>query len=280
MGEVDQVFSFGELLVLIDVEGVGAMSVPLPTPAEASTLTATAAIGVAPCLGARGKCRFRTGLAHLFEPPVAELIVSPIHAVLAISRFPDEDIWANMFEWLSGSLADSLVTTTAPGAPDGYRVHAGRGVIATLGFTRPNVRQAPRDLVIEVGVRRDEPAAATVHRLFGLAADVRIAPPDDGNWRELPTTWPMHLECSRHKDTVRFRFSAPHHDNQLSTAGLCEEWSWRWLDLCAGTPPAQHDRKRVAWDLGAGGHVSMVRGDGHGRRDAHELHVPAAWFAT
>ena len=50
-----------------------------------------------------------------------------------------------------------------------------------------------------------EPAA-----LLGLAGDVPIAPPDDSNWRVLPTGWPLHLDCSRHGGLVRFRFSAPH----------------------------------------------------------------------
>ena len=46
MGVVGKpVFSFGELLVLIDVEGVGAMSAPLPTPLEASGLTGMVCAG-------------------------------------------------------------------------------------------------------------------------------------------------------------------------------------------------------------------------------------------
>jgi len=104
--------------------------------------------------------------------------------------------------------------------------------------------------VIEVGLRRDEPMLATVRRMFGLAAEVLIAPPDDGNWRELPTAWPMHLECSRRGETLRFRFSAPHRDGQISTASLCEAWVWRWLELCAGTGTGHHERTRVSWDLG------------------------------
>jgi hypothetical protein len=70
MGEGGKpVFSFGELLVLIDVEGVGAMSAPLPTPAEAATLTGTALRGSAPCVELHGACRFRTGLAHPTRRP-------------------------------------------------------------------------------------------------------------------------------------------------------------------------------------------------------------------
>ncbi|HET9989916.1 MAG TPA: hypothetical protein VFQ65_15405, partial [Kofleriaceae bacterium] len=101
-------FSFGELLVLLDVEGAGAMSAPMPTPAEASAVTQTALRGAPPCVEARGALRFRTGLAHLYDPPRTELVVSPGHLVLAITRFPDQDIWTNMFEWLSGYLADTL----------------------------------------------------------------------------------------------------------------------------------------------------------------------------
>ena len=274
------VFSFGELLVLIDVDGVGAMSSPLPTPAEASVLTATALRGTAPCVEAHGACRFRTGLAHLYDPPRTDLVVSPAHVMLSITRFPDDDTWKNMFEWVNGYLADTLTPTPRGAAREGYREYSGQGVIATLGYTRPNVRLDSRDLVIEVALRRDEPALATVRRLLGLAEDAPIAPPDDGNWREVLTSWPLHLECSRHGGTVRFRFSAPHHDGQTSTAGLCEEWCWRWLDLCAGTGVGHHDRIQISWDLGALGHASIVRGDGAHRRDVHELHIPASWLAT
>jgi len=274
------VFSFGELLVLIDVDGVGAMSSPLPTPAEASVLTATALRGTAPCVEAHGACRFRTGLAYLYDPPRTDLVVSPAHVMLSITRFPDDDTWKNMFEWVNGYLADTLTPTPRGAAREGYREYSGQGVIATLGYTRPNVRLDSRDLVIEVALRRDEPALATVRRLFGLADDASIAPPDDGNWREVQTRWPLHLECSRHGGTVRFRFSAPHHDGQTSTAGLCEEWCWRWLDLCAGTGVGHHDRIQVSWDLGGLGHASIVRGDGAHRRDVHELHIPASWLAT
>jgi len=105
------VFSFGELLVLIDIEGVGAMSAPLPTPAEASRLTGNGLRGTAPCVELHGGCRFRTGLAHLYEPPHTELVVSPAHVMLSITRFPDEDIWKNMFEWVNGYLADTLTPT-------------------------------------------------------------------------------------------------------------------------------------------------------------------------
>jgi hypothetical protein len=272
------VFSFGELLVLLDVEGVGAMSVPLPTPAEASALAPNSLRGTAPCVELHGACRFRTGLAHLYEPPRTDLVVSPAHVMLSITRFADVDIWTNMFEWVSGYLADTLAPTARGGARDGFREYAGQGAIATLRYTRPSARLDSRDLLIEVGLRHHEPALATVRRLLGLAADAPIAPQDDGNWRELPTSWPLHLECSRHGATVRFRFSAPHHDGQTSAANLCEEWCWRWLDLCAGAGVGHHDRAQVSWDLAAG-HASIVRGDGAHRRDVHELHLPAAWLA-
>ena len=153
-------------------------------------------------------------------------------------------------------------------------------MIATLSYTRPSVRLNSRDLVIEIALRRDESALATVLHLFGLAVDAQIAPPDDGNWRELPTGWPLHLECSRHGDVARVRFSAPHHDGQISTANLCEAWCWRWLDLCAGTGIGHHDRNQVSWDLAGLGHTSIVRGDGAHRRDVHELHVLVSWLAT
>lgn len=272
-------FSFGELLVLIDVDGVGAMSAPLPTPAEASALAGTTLRGTAPCVELHGAVRFRTGLAHLYEPPRTDLVVSPAHVMLSITRFADEDIWTNMFEWVNGYLADTLAPTPRSAARDGYREYAGQGVIATLGYLRPSVRLDSRDLVIEVALRRDEPPLAAVRRLLGIAADAPIAPTADGNWRELPTAWPMHLECSRHNDTVRFRFNAPHHDGQISTAGLCEEWCWRWLDLCAGTG-IEHNRNQVSWDLAGVGHASIVRSHGAHSRDTHELHIPVSWLAT
>lgn len=272
------VFSFGELLVLLDVEGVGAMSAPLPTPAEASALAPGAMRGTAPGVEFHGACRFRTGLAHLYEAPRTELVVSPGHVMLSITRFADVDIWNNMFEWVSSYLADTLAPTARGAGRDGFAEYAGQGAIATLRYTRPNVRLDSRDLLLEVGLRHDEPAVATIRRLLGVKADAPAAPPDDGNWRELATTWPVHLEWSRHGATARFRFSAPHHDGQISTANLCEEWCWRWLDLCAGTGAGHHDRVQLAWDLGALGHASIVRGDGAHRRDTHELHVPAAWL--
>jgi hypothetical protein len=272
------VFSFGELLVLIDVEGVGAMSAPLPTPAEASALTGIAVRGTAPCVDFHGACRFRTGLAHLYEPPRADLMASPAYAMLSITRFADEDIWKNMFEWVNGYLADALTPTPRSAVRDGYLEYTGQGVVATLAYIRPAVRLDSRDLGIEVALRRDIAALATIRRLLGLAEDAQIAPPDDRNWRDLPTVWPLHLECSRHGDIVRFRFSAPHHDGQTSTASLCEEWCWRWLDMCAGTGP-QHNRTQISWDLGALGHASIVRGDGAHHRDVHELHIPVRWLA-
>ncbi|MCA9680150.1 MAG: hypothetical protein H6709_18795 [Kofleriaceae bacterium] len=279
--EVDgPAFSFGELLVLLDVDGVGAMSSPLPTVAEASVLAPGEVRGTAPCVEFHGACRFRTGLAHLYDPPHTELVVGPAHVMLSITRFADVDIWTNMFEWVSSYLGDTLTVTPRGAAAAGVGEYAGPGVIATLRYTRPDVRHDSRDLRLEVGLRRDEPALATVRRLLGLAADVTIAPQDDGNWRELASAWPVHLECSRHGDTVRFRFSSPHHDGETSCANLCEQWCWRWLDLCAGegAGPTHHDRVQVAWDLDGLGHVSIVRGDGAHRRDVHELHVPVAWL--
>ncbi len=271
-------FSFGELLVLLDVDGVAAMSTPLPAPAEGAALTGVPLHGVEPCVASHGALRFRTGLAHLYEPPRTELVVSPTHVMLSIARFADEDIWTNMFGWVEGYLGDTLELTPSSAAREGYREYRGQGVIATLAYTRPNVRLDSRDLVIELALRRDEPLIATLHALFGLARETAIAPPDDGNWRELATRWPMHLECARHGTTVKFRFSAPHHDGQVSTANLCEEWSWRWLDLCAATGIGHHDHRQVSWDLPELGHASIVRGDGTGRRDVHELHVPARWL--
>jgi len=130
-------FSFGEMLILIDVEGVGTMSAPLPTPAEASAFTGVVLSGTAPCVELHGGCRFRTGLAHLYEPPHTDLVVSPGHVMLSITRFPDEDIWKNMFEWMSGYLADTLTPTPESPARDGYRAFAGQGGTAMLGFTPP-----------------------------------------------------------------------------------------------------------------------------------------------
>ena len=279
-GAGQTVFSFGELLELIDVDGVGAMSVPLPTTEEAAALTGATLRGIAPCVDVHGPCRWRTGLARLYEPPTADLAVSAAHAVLAISRFPDEDIWRNTFEWVSGYLADTLTLTPAKPPRDGHQEYVGQGVTATIAYTRPNPRHDPRELVIEVGVRRDEPPLTAVRRLLGVELQQAIAPPDDGNWRVIPTSFLMHLEGSRHGATMRFRFSALHHDAQVSTASLCEEWCWRWLDLCGAIGPGRHDRSRNAWDLGPLGPASIVRGTGVHRRDVHELHVPAAWLAT
>ncbi len=258
---------------MIDIDGVGPMSTPLPTPREASAVAGNALRGTAPCTEVHGACQFRAGV---YAPPRAELVVSPAHVMLSITRFADLDAWTNTFEYVSSYLADTLTTTIDR---DGYRSYAGQGVIATLAFTRPNVRLDSRDVVIEVALRHDEPPVATVRRIFGLADDVSLAPPDDGNWRELVTAWPLHLECSRSKTTARFRMSAPHHDGQISTASLCEEWCWRWLDLCAGTGIGHHDRVQVSWDLPVLGHASIVRGDSAHRRDTHELHVPASWLA-
>ncbi len=282
MGDVGKpVFSFGELLVLIDVDGVGAMSAPLPTVDEASSLLTGATLrGTAPCVELHGACRFRTGLAHLYDPPRTDLVVSPVHVMLSITRVADVDTWNTMFEWVTGYLADTLTPTPRSNASDGYVEYRGQGVIASVAFTRPNVRLDSRDAVLEIALRRDESPLDTLRHLFGLAADTQLAPPDDGNWRELTPRWPLHLECSRHKDTVRFRMSAPHHDGQVSTASLCEEWCWRWLDLCAGTRIGHHDRVQVSWNLPELGHASIVRGDSAHRRDVHELHVPASWLAS
>ncbi|HEY0190334.1 MAG TPA: hypothetical protein VGC42_04380 [Kofleriaceae bacterium] len=266
------------MLVLIDVEGVGAMSAPLPTPTEAAALVSNAVRGAGPCVEAHGACRFRTGLAHLYEPPRTDLVVSPAHVMLSITRFADADIWKNMFEWVSGYLADTLTPTARSGAREGYLEYAGQGVIATLVYVRPSARIDSRELVIKVALRRDEPALVTMRRLLGLPVDAPIAPPDDGNWRGLPTTWPLHLECSRLADALRFRFTAPHHDGQISTASLCEEWCWRWLDLCAGTGLGD-DRSQAAWDLGGLGRASIVRGDGTHHRDVHEVRIPARWLS-
>jgi hypothetical protein len=256
------------------------MSAPLPTPVEAASLTGTPLRGVAPCVEVRGPLRFRTGLAHLYEPPHTELVVSPAHVMLSITRFADEDIWKNMFEYVTSYLGDAL-TLSESDDPNGHREYQGQGAIVTLGFRRPNVRIDSRDLVIELGIRRDEPAAAALRHLLGVAPDAALTSPDDGNWRELATRWPLHLECSRHGATARFRFSAPHHTGETSTASLCEQWAWSWLELCAGTGAGHHhDRNQLSWDLAGRGHASIVRGDGTGRRDVHELHVPVSWLSS
>src|SRR5437868_2520479 len=100
---------------------------PVPLPAEASVFTGNPVRGTAPCVEFHGSCRFRTGLVHLYAPPHAELVVSPAHVMLSITRFHDEDTRKNMLEWVTGYLADTLSAT-----PCGeYR---GQGVIATLGY--------------------------------------------------------------------------------------------------------------------------------------------------
>ncbi|HEY4180886.1 MAG TPA: hypothetical protein VGM90_28775 [Kofleriaceae bacterium] len=269
-------FSFGELLVLIDVEGVGQMSSPLPTIAEAATLTGAEPRGTAPCLDLVGTCRFR---ADLYGPPRAELVVSPATVMLSLTKFSDAAAYTMMFDYVSGYLSDALTSTPRTDATHGYLEYAGQGVVVTLGFTRPSARLDARDTTIEISLRREDAPLATLRPLFGLAADAVITPPDDGNWRELDTRWPLHLECSRAHDIVKFRMSAPHHEGQTSTANLCEEWCWRWLDLGAGTMIGHHDRNRVSWELPALGHVSMIRGASANRRDVHELLVPASWFA-
>ena len=101
MGDVGKpVFSFGELLVLIDIEGVGTMPTPLPTPAEAAAFTGIALRGIEPSVELHGACRFRTGLAHLFAPPSADLVVTPAHVMLSITRFADDDQWKSLFVWI------------------------------------------------------------------------------------------------------------------------------------------------------------------------------------
>lgn len=269
------VFSFGELLVLIDVEGAGELSSPLPTVAEAAKLTGTEPRGVAPCVEVVGPCHFR---ADLYGPPHTELAVSPATVMLSLTRFSDVAAYTTMFDYVSGYLSDTLTATSRTDDAHGYQEYAGQGVVVTLGFTRPSARLNARDATIEIAIRRDEPGLATVRSLLGLAADAVLTPPDDGNWRELTTRWPLHLECSRAHDTVRFRMSAPHHEGQTSTASLCEAWCWRWLELCAGSKIGHHDRNRVSWDLPVLGHASIVRGANANRRDVHELHVPAAWL--
>jgi hypothetical protein len=270
-------FSFGEMLVLLDIEGAGAISTPVPTVAEAAALVGNAVRGTPPCVEVHGACKFRTGLAHLYDPPHADLVVTPANGMLSITRVADVDTWTSMFEWVTGYFSDTLTTRGAP--RDGYLEYAGQGVVATIAYTRPGVRLDARDAAIEVAVRHDEPALATVHRLFGVANEVTIAPPDDGNWRELATSWPLHLACSRQHDTVRLRMTAPHHDGQISTANLCEEWCCRWLDMCAATGIGHHDRGQVSWDLHSLGRASIVRGTGAHRRDEHELHIPLSWLA-
>jgi hypothetical protein len=271
-------FSFGEMLVLIDIDGAGAISTPVPAVAEAAALVGNALRGTAPCVEVHGACKFRTGLAHLYDPPHAHLVVTPANAMLSITHVADVDSWTSIFEWITSYLSDTL--TARGDARDGYLEYAGQGVVATIAFTRPSVRLDARDAVIEVLVRHDEPALATLHRLFGVANDVPIEPPDDGNWRELATRWPLHLACSRQHDVVRLRMSAPHHDGQTSVASLCEEWCWRWLDMCAGTGIGHRDRGQVSWDLHGLGRAAIVRGTGAHRRDEHELHIPTSWLAS
>jgi hypothetical protein len=54
-------FSFGELLVLIDVEGGGAMSTPLPTWGEAAGVADNALRGIAPGVEVHGRAGFTPG---------------------------------------------------------------------------------------------------------------------------------------------------------------------------------------------------------------------------
>jgi hypothetical protein len=51
------------------------MTAPLPTPAEAVALAPSP--GTAPCVEFHGACRFRTGLAHLYEAPRADSWSAP-----------------------------------------------------------------------------------------------------------------------------------------------------------------------------------------------------------
>jgi hypothetical protein len=270
-------FSFAELLDMLDVEGAGEMSSPLPTASEAASLTTSELRGVAPCVEVHGPCRFRSGLAHLYSPPHTELVVSPAHVMLSFTRFADDDTWKNILDYVTSYFADTLTATARSDDAHGYQEYAGQGLIATVGYSRPSARVGSRDLVIELALRRDESGIAAIRSLLGIATDTTIAPPDDGNWRDLATQWPVHLECSRLRETVRFRVSAPHVDGQVSTATLCEEWAWRWLDLTSGTRTGQHDHQQLVWEL-PDGRASIVRGGSAGRRDVHELHVPVAWL--
>ena len=280
-GVVDKpAFSFGELLVLIDVDGVGAMSAPLPTPAEASELTRNALRGAAPCVELHGACRFRTGLAHLYAPPRADLVVSPAHVMLTISRFADEDIWKNMFEWVNGYLADTLTPTPRSAARDGYHEYAGQGVIATLGYLRPSVRLDSRDLAfLEVALRARRGRA----RDRATPARTRGCPDRPAGRRELAraadrlAVAPRALAPRRHRAVPVQR--APPRRPDLDREPV------RGVVLALARPvrgyrAGHHNRSQVSWDLGGLGHASIVRGHGAHHRDVHELHIPVTWLAT
>ena len=113
-------FSFAELLVMLDVEGAGTMSSPLPTAAEAASLTTSELRGAAPCVEVHGPCRFREGLAHLYSPPHTELVVSPTHVMLSFTRFADEDTWKNILDYVTSYFTDTLTATARSDDAHGF----------------------------------------------------------------------------------------------------------------------------------------------------------------
>ncbi|NVB85045.1 MAG: hypothetical protein HOV81_42150 [Kofleriaceae bacterium] len=134
------VFSFSELLVLLDVDGVPPASAPFPTMEE-----------LAPIIG---PLRFRMNPPLL--PPRANLSASPVAAELSIRQFQiggADAVWEHIYGWITGYLDDTLTKAPKSAGPPGFRTYKGHGVMVLFSYNKPNGYAEP---CFELKVLRDE----------------------------------------------------------------------------------------------------------------------------
>ena len=222
-------FSFAELLVLLDVDAVPALTAPMPTPHESALR-----MGGSPLLpdsfpDARGALRFREGLNHLFAAPLASLDVTPFHVHLKVWQFPDADVWRNMHGWVSEYLADNLAKGTKSQSRTNYRAFFGDGIVADYASLEPKGHIAAADARMALIIRRDQHPIRALCELLGVAfADLAAAQHADANWRQLACSKPLRVEVRRVADRVGLRWHAQ--EDPLAYR-VCQQWFSDWRSV-------------------------------------------------
>ena len=262
-------FSFSELLILLDVDGVPPMTAPFPTLEEVAPLV--------------GELKFATSMAHLLPPRRAHLSASPIAVEVTLADFPwgsARALWEHLHGYVTSYLEDTLSKVPKRDALPHYRTYKGHGVTVLYAYTPPNHDEP----CLELKLLRDEHPLQTIATVFGISREV-LATPLDRNWRTLPSTRDMHVEASSVGDELRLRCNAPLGPGSVPPA--CSSWTTFWLQWWSpfggGTsrselrdrPLAEHEH---ATEFAIGKDpVVLIRGSTT-RRAHFEVHVPLRWI--
>jgi hypothetical protein len=264
-------FSLGELLVMLDVAEVPAVSAPFPTMEEVATLVELFA--------------YPTTASKMAAPGTTYVTSSEIAIEITIKDLRSEE-WGHLHGYVTSYLEDTLTKVAKRVSAPGYRTYVGHGVMVLFTYSKPGGYDGNGEARLDLKILRDEQPLMTFARLFGVSA-AELALAVDRNWRTLPSTREMHVEGAIVGETLRLRGNALTQPTGSAVSRI-SSWTTFWLQWwapltgafsiaeVADRPLAEHEQA-TRYAIGKDP-VVTIRGRTT-RRDHLEVHVPMRWLA-